>query len=286
MAGTEGPMQASDWRKRVRLGKTGLAVSRIGLASSYGLGADGVEEAYNDYGINYLYWGTLRRAGFGEGIRRLARGKRNDLVVVIQSYARLPGLLRLSVERGIRQLKLDHADILLLGMHNRPPSRRVMDAALALREQGRTRFLGVSCHKRETFRRYVDDGIFDVLMFRYNAAHRGAEVQILPYLGHAERPGTVSYTATCWGDLLDPRKLPAGEGVPPARDCYRFVLSRPEVDLCLAGPANIAQMREVLEALDQGPMEEEELDRMRRLGDHIKTPPNIDIFTRALRKSA
>jgi diketogulonate reductase-like aldo/keto reductase len=141
-------MQNPDWRTRVALGKTGLPVSRIGLASSYGLGADGLQEAYEEYGINYFYWGTLRKESFGDGIRRLAQRKREDLVVVIQSYSRLAGMLTSSLERALGRLKLDHADIFLLGFHSRPPSRRIMDAALRMRDQGKARFIGVSCHKR------------------------------------------------------------------------------------------------------------------------------------------
>jgi aryl-alcohol dehydrogenase-like predicted oxidoreductase len=258
-----------DFHQRVALGKSGLQVSRIGLASSYGAGADAVEEAYNERGINYLYWGTMRRAEFGEGIRRLARRNRDDLVIVVQSYARLAGWMTSSFERALHRLNLDHADILLLGLHNRPPSRRIMDAARRLRERGRARFLAVSCHRRSTFQRYIRDGVFDVLMFRYNAAHRGAEKEILPFLDAPTRQGTVSYTATRWGTLINAKKCPKGERVPRASDCYRFVLSRPGIDLCLAGPANIGQMREALEALDRGPMSEEELAWMRRIGDHI-----------------
>lgn len=262
-------MATRDFRQRVSLGKTGLQVSRIGLASSYGVGGDAVEAAYNEHGINYLYWGTMRRESFGEGIHRLAQRKREDLVIVVQSYARLAGWLTSSFERALKQLRLEYADIFLLGMHNRPPSRRIIDAALRLREQGRTRFLAVSCHRRATFRRYIADGIFDVLMFRYNAAHRGAEREILPYLVDSSRPGTVAYTATRWGSLLNPKKISKGEITPRASDCYRFVLSQPQVDLCLAGPANAAQMGEALAALDRGPMSQEELDWMRRIGDQI-----------------
>jgi aryl-alcohol dehydrogenase-like predicted oxidoreductase len=244
-------------------------VSRIGLASSYGAGADAVEEAYGERGINYFYWGSMRRPDFGEGIRRVARRNRDDLVIVIQSYARLPGWMTSSFERALRRLNLDHAEILLLGLHNRPPSGRIMDAALRLREQGRARFLAISCHRRLTFQYYVRDGIFDILMFRYNAAHRGAEQEILPLLTSPSRQGTVSYTATRWGSLINPKKCPSGERVPRAADCYRFVLSRPGIDVCLAGPASTDQMREALEALDRGPMSEEELAWMRRIGDHI-----------------
>ena len=266
-------MQKADWHTRVALGKTGLQVSRIGLASSYGLGADGLQEAYEEYGINYLYWGTLRKESFGAGIRRLAQRKREDLVVVIQSYARLAGMLTSSLDRALGRLKLDHADIFLLGFHSRPPSRRIMDAALRLRDQGKTRFIGVSCHRRSTFRQYVDDGIFDMVMFRYSAAHRGAETEILPLMGVPDRPGTVAYTATRWGHLLNPKKMPPGEAVPSASDCYRFVLSQPQVDICMSGPADVTQMREGLAALDRGPLSETEMAWMRRVGDAIRHRP-------------
>jgi aryl-alcohol dehydrogenase-like predicted oxidoreductase len=258
-----------NWRNRVTLGRTGLKTSRIGLASSYGLGAGEVEQAYADYGINYLYWGTYRRAGFGEGIRRLARRRRDDLIIVIQSYSRFAGLLAWSLERALRRLQLDHADLLLLGYHSQPPSKHIMDAALRLRDQGKARFLGVSCHRRATFRRYIQEGMFDVLMFRYNAAHRGADAEILPHLNIPDRPGTVSYTSTRWGQLLKPGKIPHGEKVPRAGDCYRFALSQPHIDMCLAGPADAAQMREGLSALDTGPMSAEEIAWMRRIGEHV-----------------
>jgi aryl-alcohol dehydrogenase-like predicted oxidoreductase len=266
-------MQNTDWRIRVTLGKTGLQVSRIGLASSYGLGADGLQEAYEEYGINYFYWGTLRKESFGEGIRCLAQRKREDLVVVIQSYARLAGMLTSSLERALRRLKLDHADIFLLGFHSRLPSHRIMDAALRLRDQGKARFIGVSCHRRSTFRQYVNDGIFDMVMFRYSAAHRGAETEILPHMSVPNRPGTVAYTATRWGQLLDPKKIPPGEAIPRASDCYRFVLSQPHVDLCMSGPANVKQMKEGLAALERGPLSEDETAWMRRIGDAIHHRP-------------
>ena len=41
----------------------------------------------------------------------------------------------------------------------------------------------------------------------------------------------IAYTATRWGDLLDPSKMPAGETTPSACDCYRFVLNQSAVDL-------------------------------------------------------
>jgi predicted aldo/keto reductase-like oxidoreductase len=79
----------------------------------------------------------------------------------------------------------------------------------------------------------------------------------------------IAYTATRWGHLCDPAKMPAGLAPPPARDCYRFALTHPAVDMVLCGPKNREQMQEALRALDAGPLAPDELARLQRIGDHI-----------------
>ncbi|MBZ5624405.1 MAG: aldo/keto reductase [Acidobacteriia bacterium] len=246
------------------LGRTGLEVGRLGVAASYGVPASAVERAF-EQGVNYLYWGSMRRSGFAEAIRHLA-SQRGRLVVVLQSYSRMGSLLGWSVERGLRALGLEYADILLLGLWNKPVPERILEASRALRERSLVRFLAVSSHNRRFVPELAANRDLDVIHFRYNAAHPGAEVDIFPRLPVVDRAGTVSYTATSWGQLLKPVKIPRGERVPTASDCYRFVLSRPEVDVCLTGPANRAQMDEALKALQRGPMDDEELAWMRRVG--------------------
>lgn len=253
---------------RILLGRTGLAVSRVGIGASYGISALGCREAF-DMGVNYFYWGSLRRKGMAEAIRELAPRYRDQMVVVLQSYSRVAAVIPWSVKRALRQLGLECADILLLGWFNRPPREGIVEKCMELKDRGIVRYLGVSCHHRPTFQRYIADGVFDVLMARYNAAHRGAEREVFPYLPAEGGPGIVCYTATRWGSLLSPRRVPAGEKVPRAIDCYRFVLSHPGVHVCLTGPANEHEMREALEALERGPLGEEELAWMRRVGDHV-----------------
>lgn len=255
---------------RIRLPHTDLVVGRIGLGSSFGISAEDLERAY-DSGINYFYWGSIRRPGFGDGIRRLARRGRESIAVVIQSYARWPAaLLRLNVETGLRRLGLDHADVLLLGWYNQRPPAAILDAALELREKGRVRHLMMSGHRRRFFPVMAEEEIFDLFMVRYNAAHRGAEEDVFPQLpGGEKRPGICAYTATRWGSLVDPKRTPAGEPVPRGEHCYRFCLSNPDVDMVLCGPANTQHVEEACTALAKGPLDEEELAWMRRVGDHV-----------------
>ena len=245
-------------------------MGRLGLASSYGAPAGAFERAF-ERGCNYFYWGSRRTAAMGQAIRHLAGQHRDQLVVVVQSYSRMGWRLTSKIESSLRRLKLDYADVLLLGLHNSIPRPAVMEAASRLKERGRVRHLAVSAHHRPVFREFAQDVRFDMLMARYNAAHRGAETEVFPYLecpGLA-RPGLVTYTTTRWGTLLDPRYTPAGRKTPTATDCYRFVLSNPHVDVCLTGPATLIEMEANLKALELGPMSAEELQWMRKVGDHV-----------------
>jgi len=54
-----------------------------------------------------------------------------------------------------------------------------------------------------------------------------------------------------------------------AGDCYRFVLSREEIDCCMMGVKNKEMFLENFSQLDKGPMTEEELSRMTAVGDHL-----------------
>lgn len=254
---------------RVVLGRTGLAVCPIGLGASYGVGQADVERAC-ERGVNFLYWGSMRRPDFGRAIREVARRRRDDLVVVIQTYTRAGFLMRGSLERALRELGLDHADVLLLGWWNSPPPERILDAATRLIEAGKARHILVSCHARKTFAAYAADPRYGAIMVRYNAAHPGAEEEVFPVLGE-RRPGVVAYTATRWGQLPDPSLTPAGEPTPRASDCYRFALSHASVDLCLAGPRDGAELDEALAALDRGPMDADELAWMKRVGRAIRS---------------
>ena len=263
----------SGWEK-VTLGRTGLEVGRIGIGTSSGLAPRDVEEAV-ERGINYLYWGSIRKKAFGDAIRHVAGKRREDLAIVVQSYTRAAFYMRPSLERALRDLGIEYGDLLLLGMWNETPPRRILDAALALKDAGKARHLMISCHQRSTFQKYISDPTYGAIMVRYNAAHPGAETEVFPHLaarekGPSARPGVVSYTATRWGGLLNPALLPKDEPPPRGSDCYRFALTHPDVDLTLCGPKDRVELEEALTALDRGPMSADELAWMKRVGKVVR----------------
>ena len=254
------------------LGSTRLKVGRLGISSSYGAPARAFEEAF-DRGCNYFTWGTFikgRSSAMKEAIRNIVqRGSRDELVIALLSYAHSPFLTGTFFRLGLKDLGIDYADILLLGYFPKRPSQRIIDGALGLKEKGLVRFVGLTSHNRKLFPELEREGVFDVFHMRYNPAHRGAETEIFPDLKATGGPGVVSFTATSWGRLLKPRRMPPGEKPLTAVDCYRFVLSNPHVHVCMMGAKNIQQMRENMAVLDQGPMTADELNRVRRIGDHV-----------------
>ncbi len=262
-----------DFKEKVSLGRTGLQVGRLGISSSYGAPAKAFEEAF-DRGCNYFSWGSFikgRSSEMKKAIRNLvARGHRDELIVSMFSYAHNSFLTEILFRRGLKELGIAYADVLVLGYFPKRPHQKVIDGAMRLKEQGLVRFIGVSSHNRRLFPGLQKEGIFDLFHIRYSAAHRGAETETFPFLKGDDRPGLVSFTATRWGRLLKPKKMPPGEPPATAVDCYRFVLTNPSVDVCMMGAKNLRQMRENLETLKRGPMTEEELNRMRRIGDYIR----------------
>jgi aryl-alcohol dehydrogenase-like predicted oxidoreductase len=196
-------------------------------------------------------------------------GKRDKVILSMISYAHHSGLTEKLFCSRLKKIGTGYADILLLGYYMKRPRQGIIDGALEMKEKGLVKYIGILSHNRKLFPELHEEGIFDIFHFRYNAAHRGAEKDVFPYIDGESKPGMVSYTATRWKQLINPKKTPRNEKTPKASDCYRFVLSNPSVDVCMMGVKSHGQLQENLSVLEQGPMSEDELNWMRRVGDHV-----------------
>ncbi|MCA9665140.1 MAG: aldo/keto reductase [Myxococcales bacterium] len=250
-------------------------VMRLGIASNYGISADDVRYAA-ERGVGYWLHAGRRGRAISEGLREALRSEREKHVVSYVHSSFWGGQVRRAVESALRELGTDYLDIYKLGWLGTGSrySQGIIDALQALVAEGKLRAFGTSIHDRQRAGRLAADSPLDVFMIRYNAKHPGAEQDIFPHLA-ARDPVVVAYTATAWRQLLRPVR---GVEQPPlsAAQCYRFCLTSPHVHVVLSGPRDRAELDQNLAALEQGPLEGDELARVRAYGAEIKAKRKLD----------
>jgi aryl-alcohol dehydrogenase-like predicted oxidoreductase len=253
------------------LGRTGRQVFRLGIAASYLPGRKALVHAL-DSGVNYFFGFGLDRQ-LVTFFRDLPSSLKQHIILGTGAYSYIwtRQNFRATMEKRLRQFRTDRIDVFhFLGVmkpEDFPPS--LLDQLVRLKEDGRVRAVAISCHDRRFAGQLAASGALDILMIRYNAAHRGAELEIFPHVG-AHGVGVISYTATRWTALLRrPGTWPRDGRIPTAGEAYRFVLSNAHVDVCLSAPRNLRQLHENLEALNRGPLSSEEMDFIRSFGDAV-----------------
>jgi len=256
----------------ITLGAIGR-LCRLGLATR-GNAAAPAEAIWRalERGVNYWNW-CGRRDGMWEAIRELGR-RRSGVCIAVQLEARsADGALR-EIETVCRELKTDYIDVVTYYyvesleewraiVH---PERGAQAALEELREQGIVRCVGLTTHQRRLAARVVQEGHLDLVMVRYNAAHRGAERDLFPVTRRLGLP-VVAFTVLRWRHLIEP--LAAVPEVHPldAVECYRYVLSNPDVAVALMAPGSAEELAQNLTLLDDWrPVAQEERARIEAYG--------------------
>ncbi len=254
-----------------KLGSTGITVSRLGLSATYRPGKQTIYKAL-DEGVNYFFAYGFDGQMAGT-MSEVVKTKRNDIVLATGAYNLIwthPNLRR-TLEKRLRQFKTDYLDVFLfLGvMKPKEMSPHVFEEMQRFKEEGKVRAIGMSCHDRKFAGEMAAKNALDVLMIRYNAAHRGAEQDIFPHVQN-KNVGIVSYTATRWSYLLRrPKHYPTDARIPAASDCYRFVLSNPNVDVCMTAPKNAKEFDENLAGVRRGGLDDHDMSFMKMFGDAV-----------------
>jgi predicted aldo/keto reductase-like oxidoreductase len=229
---------------------------RPGLATRGGSGLTVADVLHAiDRGITFLNWcGTpdaLSRAVAGLGRRR------EEVTVSVQFEARTGADAETELAAILRDLGTDYVDVLTFYyVEEAEEWQQIIGPGGALaycREaqgEGRVRWLGLTTHQRPLAARVAQSGLLDVLMIRYNAAHRGAETEVFPVTDAVGMP-VIVYTCLRWGALL--RRTPddpPGFAVPPAPAWYRFALQSASVAVALMAPENREELEEDLGVLE------------------------------------
>jgi predicted aldo/keto reductase-like oxidoreductase len=228
----------------------GKPVCRLGLAS-YGETAITPEDIHHalDRGVNFLNWAGDEDV-FSRTIAGLGR-RRDDVIVCVQFGARSAGDAGGELRSVLSAIKSDYVDILTFYYVEEAAEWQeivapggALEYCRAAQRDGRVRRLGVTTHQRPLAAEMARSGKLDLLMIRYNAAHRGAEAEVFPAAEAAGLP-VIAYTALRWGGLLRPTPDdPPGFTPPPAPAWYRFALQNPCVTVALAAPHDRREMDE------------------------------------------
>jgi predicted aldo/keto reductase-like oxidoreductase len=256
---------------------------RLGIAArgDSGLVPDDVHFAI-EQGIDFLNWpGLAEGPDGGDAISAAVASlgaRRQDVAVCAQFGARTASDAADELRGVLGTLKSDYVDVLTLYYVEHADewdeliapggALRYLDD---VRRDGVVRKIGVTSHQRPLATAMVESGLLDVLMIRYNAAHRGAETEIFPAALAAKVP-IIAYTALRWGALLRPTPDdPPGFVVPRAAEWYRFVLQSPAVAIALAAPNDRAELDEDLEVLQMsGPLTADEWNTLAAHGARVR----------------
>ncbi len=271
-------------RKTSQLREERLAVCRLGLATrgNTHLLIEDAEHAV-ERGVNYLNW-----CGKPDGLSKAVAGlgeRRKDVVFAVQFKASGRDEAAREFEWILKQIKSDYLDVATFYyVESEGEWEEIVGPGGAweilarLKREGALKMIGLTSHQRKLAAGWAQatdpetgQRRLDMLMIRYNAAHRGAESDVFPVTDALGMP-VVTFTGLRWKDLLGATPDdPAWFAPPTAADCYRFCLAHDSVAVALAAPGNREELEEDLAVLDDwGPLGKEAMESIRRHGDRVR----------------
>ncbi len=240
---------------QVQLGLSGLSVSRL----CFGTGTNGWNNRSNqgDLGVERLsyllrfahehgvnFWDTADQYGTHPHVAAaLEEVGREEAVVTTKTVSRTGPGVKKDVERFLRELRTEYLDIVLLHCLTEAdwPARMQapMDVLSRLKEQGRVRAVGVSCHDFGAFQTTARTPWVDVVLARVNYAGHAMDAgpdQVVPVIEQMAAAGKGVYGMKVVGGGSELTRDPA--------KALRFLLGIPAVHAMVLGMMNEEQILE------------------------------------------
>ena len=227
-------------------------------------------------GINYWNW-CGHDDGMAAAARELGHGRR-DVVIAIQLESRDKESAQQELAQNLSRLRTDYIDVVTFYyVEHRGEWQEILGAKGALpamkeaQEQGAVRIVGLTTHQVQLGEEVLRSRQLDLLMARYNAAHRSAETSLFPIAQELETP-VVTFTSLRWKGLLHSTpEDPPNFKPPTAPDWYRLVLSHPAVSVALMAPDNRKELQDNLTLLDDWrPPTEQERETLLQHGERVR----------------
>lgn len=248
--------------EKIILGKTGLAVSRMGFGGIPIQRTDRESvrrlfDALAACGVNYV--DTARAYTVSEEyIGYAIRGRRDSFVLATKSKAVTYDEMAADIDKSLELLATDHID--LYQLHNPAPSAvdtiigegGALDALLEAKNAGKVLHIGITAHTEAVFRRALDFPWVETIMFPYNIVETGVE-------------GLIEECARRGIGFIAMKPL-AGGAIRDARCALRFVASNSSVSVLIPGISEVSELTENLDAvLDTSPLTEDEISAIGKI---------------------
>jgi predicted aldo/keto reductase-like oxidoreductase len=259
-------------------------VCRLGLASRGNTHCrpDDVEYAV-ERGVNYLNW-CGKPDGLSKAVAELGE-RRKDVVVAVQFKASGGEEAAREFDWILREINSDYLDIATFYYVESEGEWETIvgpggawEVLAQRKREGALRMIGLTSHQRKLAAKWAEATNpntgrrrLDMLMIRYNAAHRGAESDLFPTTDDLGTP-VVTFTGLRWKDLLVATPDdPEGFVPPTAPECYRFCLANNSVAVALMAAGNREELEENLALMDDWrPPADQAMKSMREHGNRVR----------------
>jgi aryl-alcohol dehydrogenase-like predicted oxidoreductase len=251
----------------------GQLASVLGLAAHPDQDPACIARAFTD-GINFFFFYGPGHKEFVDGLRPLLIKRRDDMILASGSGSRKPSGLKTARRKILQAVGVEVLDIFFAEYINPGDDAQaifgaggVLDELQRWKAEGVIRYVGATAHDRNLAKRLAEDVRVEILMHRFNMAHRKAATEVFPAALKSKTP-IVAFTATRWGTLL---KSPLGWSGPPATavDCYRFCLAERAVRLVLTAPKSVAELAQNLAVLKSPRMPAQKRAHWEQYGDVV-----------------
>ncbi len=230
--------------KKIRLGRTGMMVSQIGLGGAP-LQRPSNDEAIRlinkclELGINFI--DTAAEYSDSETkIGKALEGRRDKVIIATKSNLGTDDAVEHNLEQSLRQLGTSYIDLYQFHMITSmtdyeaciDPSGPVRVIRKALSE-GRVKHMGITTHSLDVARKAAMSGIFETVMYPFNFIVNEAEKELLPLA----RKHDVGFIAM--------KPFAAGM-IPQVRIATKYLLQFPDL-VTIPGFQRVEEVEEIVE---------------------------------------
>ena len=254
---------------KMRLGRTGLMVSRLGFGG-IPIQRDTEEDAIAvvkrclDLGITYIDTANGYTVS-EERIGKAVAGRRKDVIIATKTGARTRDDVEKHLTLSLKRLQTDYVDIYQFhGVNNTKHLETVLEPNGLLdfveeqKKAGKVKHIGITSHQIDIAKEAIASERFETVMFPFNFVTDEAATELLP-LARQHDVGFIAMKPLA-GGMLDNANI-----------CFKYLFQFPDV-LPIPGIEKPQEIEEIVEILEKSPKmtkaEKAEMAKMKQERGH------------------